>query len=537
MFIISTKREAAIASLNKYSRRLLELKDREGLEQLSVGTMQEVNIGRFHLCWFRCKPSDNLHVFEDGVVIGKLDFAEPPNDTQLLHPNRLPAVFHSLTNAVVISNALVTPINVTNIYYGGGAVSDMQLLIAEMNGYQPSPEGVALLCSIGYFPGNTTLFREVVKIPLLHSYGLVDGSVRSSAAFHYRENDDDAMIARLTEIVPRGVTNHVGMTGGYDSRFVLGVLYNSGGRVEITRFESNESHLVSKIAAALNLPNHGVLETAPKLAADFYALLGDSQIKYGGHQFSGLRRLLTHNSVYHTGHFADSIIKNAFKTAWKIPSMQPIFERLIDHALLSRTPKRLNGLASFNTRTALRSHLLESLDFEKSYYPFPRKKEWANWFYFINRGVRWAQSYNADLSYFAYPVYLLSDLHATSLGISSSAWANFSNDRVRELNRKLLPTVITPYLNGQSVRPQPPGIRELRKIKYEYGDRLLARYRLRKKWAAREKGATFANCQQAEQFGRYFTSPLSELLLGSNINGSVKPAALIVNSTLAYLHS
>lgn len=537
MFLISRKPKAAVAALRKYYSKLLELKDCEGIEQLCVGTIQEIDIGSFHLCWFRSKSSDNLHVFADGVVIGKLDFTEPGQDTPQYHSSPLPTVFHPLINAVAISGGLVAPLNITNIYYGNAVVSDMQLLIAEMNGYLPSSEGVALLAAIGYFPGNATLFREVVKIPLLHSYNLLAGSVCASEAFQYREANDDAMLARLSKIIPRGVTNYIGLSGGYDSRFVLGLLHNAGVPIQITGFKSEENHLISEIAGSLNVTHNGVLSTTPRLAPDAYAFLGDAQLAFGGHHFSRLRQSLPHDSVYHTGHFADSIIKNAFKTAWKVPSRQPIFDRLIDNALLGRTPARIEGLISCNTRSALRAHLLKSLDFEKSYCAFPRKKEWANWFYFINRGIRWAQSYHADLSYFAYPVYLLSDLHATSLGISSSAWSNFNNDRLRDLNRKLLPGVDTPYFNGQTAALLPRGIRELQKIKYEYGNRLLARYTLRRKWAAREACPTFAPCSQpeSEQLRNYFTSPLRELCGSSSVVGSVKTAALTVNTALAFL--
>ena len=96
---------------------------------------------RFEVTWSAVRPSDNLHVFTDGLTIGKLDFAEPADPDPIYHGSPVPDSFHPLINSVAVrrhgNSWYVEPNGTTNVYYDGDTISDRQLLIAEIKGYKP----------------------------------------------------------------------------------------------------------------------------------------------------------------------------------------------------------------------------------------------------------------------------------------------------------------------------------------------------------------------------------------------------------------
>jgi hypothetical protein len=67
MFLISDNRENCLKSLEKLRR---------SLAGINCGPVQSVQAGNYWIGWFKCKPSDNFHVFEDGYIVGKINFSE-----------------------------------------------------------------------------------------------------------------------------------------------------------------------------------------------------------------------------------------------------------------------------------------------------------------------------------------------------------------------------------------------------------------------------------------------------------------------------
>jgi hypothetical protein len=148
-----------------------------------------------------------------------------------------------------------------------------------------------------------------------------------------------------------------------------------------------------------------------------YTLLTDAQIYFRGGQYNKLRSKVERESLYHTGLFADSLIKLAFRSAWKVPDpRRSLYERLVDYALLSSVAGDAKGLRA--DRGSVRRLLLEEMEFGNRYADWRTSKEAANWFYFLHRGVRWSQATTADLSHYTHVVHLLADVDALSWGIS-----------------------------------------------------------------------------------------------------------------------
>src|SRR5690606_29884682 len=128
----------------------------------------------------------------------------------------------------------------TLTYFASDTVSDAQLLLAAHDELRPSPSGVALLASLGHFPGDLTLFDEVRRIPLLERWNVAGRFGVRTRTLSLPRPDDDAMIERLVSLVPTEVPHALGLSGGYDSRFMLGILRRAGADVRLVRFTDKE---------------------------------------------------------------------------------------------------------------------------------------------------------------------------------------------------------------------------------------------------------------------------------------------------------
>jgi hypothetical protein len=201
MFLVDQDLSASVRCINKM---------RSALSSFDCGSVQVINMGNTWLTWFGYKPSDNLHVYNDGYIIGKLSFAETCEKNPIIHNERMPGLIHSLLNCVKIRKSkgevVVEPNNITNVFYQESTVSDSQLLIADLKNLLPSSEGVAILSTVGYLPGNLSIFHRVRKIPFLESYNLSSQKLLKAGQLAYRKNNDAEMINRLTHIVPKGIT-------------------------------------------------------------------------------------------------------------------------------------------------------------------------------------------------------------------------------------------------------------------------------------------------------------------------------------------
>lgn len=534
MFLIGPDRYRCIRSVARM---------RSSLECLSCGPIVEVTEGELTLVWFSCKPSDNLHIYSDGYIIGKTSFEEPISTDAYHHAHPMPAQLHPLLQSTRIRKCggtlTVEPNHITPIFYSGNTASDMQLLLADLHGYLPDDMRVATLCCVGYFPGNLTLFHEIQKIPFLADYNLHRQHLRRIGSYDYHAPDDEEMVRTLIDNTPGNMPSYLGISGGYDSRFVLAILLHSSKRPRLVHIEDGEDEIVRALASRLDLEVEFCTADVPGLPAELYTLMTDAQIYFKGGQYSKLRNHLPMNSLYYTGLFADPILKNAWRTAWKAPALhRGLFERIVDHALLSTTPDTLARMQADISRSELKSFLMQQLSYIREYYPFKRSKEWASWFYYMNRGIRWSHATVADLSFFTYPVMLLSELKSLSYGISCHAWDNFNKDRVRRLNRSLLPDLDVPYFDGQPVEYQPGIAHCVRKVKREYWDRLLLRqrnlktYRQRSQKPASSPGLTIPENPEIE---RYCTAPVTQILQESGCTISQKRAVITLCHVIEWL--
>jgi hypothetical protein len=268
----------------------------------------------------------------------------------------------------------------------------------------------------------------------------------------------------------------------------------------------------------------------------------DAQIYFRGGHYARLRHHLPPGAAYYCGLFAaDSLLKNPFRAAWKVPRRRrDMLERLIEHGLLAKMRPREPGLVAAASKEALLRFLRERLAVPTADGPFESAKQLAAWFHFAHQGTRWTPAHLADLSFFTEIVLPFADVRARELAIRSSAWSNFHNDRVRGLNQRLLPEVTVGYTNGQRARVAGGPRRAVEKLAYEYGSRAIAY--LKGKWpGASTRSASglrvFEHGAESSGFDAYFDRPLSELLSSSDCSYSTKRAAITVNAALAYLES
>jgi len=548
LFLINRNKDTCLRSLSKLISKF------EGIE---CGPIQFVDLGGYWLGWSRSKVHENLHAFNDGVIIGKLSFTEKPVDTMISHPENLPAEVHPLSTGLSIlrkgADTLIKPFNVTNIFYGGDSVSDMQLLIAEAEGFLPSPEGVGVLATVGYFPGNTTLFSEIKKIPLLVSYELNSKQLTNIPSISYQKPDDVAMVERLKEIVPDHPLHYLGLSAGYDSRFVMGILRQSGVIPELVHIRGDETELVLEIAKQLNLPCAPFeASESTYLSPETYTLATDAQIYFRGGNYSCLRNSTNKDSMFHMGHFSLALNKNDESfghTAFTRPvfNNRKLYNKLIDFLFIQRKEGMTYGLRAIASLQYLKRYLANELEFGNEYGSSRTRKEWALWFYYLHRGARWTAAHMADLSYFSQPVYLFSDIEALTLSISSPEWLNYKKDRARNLNASLLPELTVPYKDGGHYLVTNGLRNSWEKIEHEYisrytqyikGPKKLFNYLDRKGVPEPPKGSVFSfeNVNfNAQDFTQYFTNEFHDILSGAKYSNWLKRAAVTVGYTLQFL--
>lgn len=534
MFLITKTQKNCIDSIRKMISAL------EGIE---CGPVQLIDLGGYILAWSRCKQHENLHILSDACYIGKLTFSENPSEIPISHEGRInKKEIPPLTTGTIIhqrdNQIVVEPLHITNVYYSKDSVSDMQLLIADAEGFFPSHEGVATLSAIGYFPGNITLFNEIKKIPFRSSYNISTRIVAPPKTIEYKKNDDEKMIERLMEIVPNHPKQYLGITGGKDGRFVLGIFLSVGKKPILVHKETGEKDLVNQLAHDVNCEIINVPQSTTLLSPEVYTLATDSQIYYSGGNLGGIASKIERDSLFHSGIYAGLLIKDTFKTAFKMPGpLSKIYHRCLTLLLSSIKPVH-DALSKFNTYDELYQYLRDELHFGNHYVSFKQKKEWTNWFYYINRSIRWGDAVTMDLSYFTQPVFLLSDLEAVCYGISSPQWKNYAYERAMRLNKLLMPFVNTPYAKKIELSEN-SFLRAFQKLKFEYFSRLLASRSHKKQYQIKSKqeynSQSLANVEP-KLFKRYYTKSLEEISQ-HHVPYSLKRASVTLVHTLDYLEN
>jgi hypothetical protein len=536
MFLLTPERSRCERALSKLH---------SALDDLARGPVTTIPVGESWFGWFGGRQSDNLHVFSNALVVGKLTPGEPVAAQPISHRGEAPPDVHPLVPATRIEairesgGVRVRPYNTTNIFYDSDSASDMQLLIADAKGYRPSPEGVAMLGTVGYFPADLTLFSEIERIPLFHALDLGFRRLERVGRFESGAADDAAFVDRLVSIIPADRRSVLAVSGGCDSRFILAVLKKAGVRPELIRLSDAEDSLVERLAAELGLPLTVVREPAEDPPPLRYTLMTDAQIYFRGGHYARLRKAIPAGALYYTGLYANSVLKNALRASWKVPRLRrDMTTRLIEHGLLARMRPTEPGLVAAAEKELLLRFLREHLAATPPSGTLSSSKEFAAWFYYVHKATRWIPAHLGDLSFFGEPVHPLSDLRALELAIRTSAWANFGNDRVRCLNDRLLPSVAVEYSGGQRRLPRRGPRRGFDKLAYEYGSRALVYLR---DSAAERSGESHhltpdvAAQEESAGFRTYFDRGFAELATGRRASTYLRRAAVTVNSALLYL--
>ncbi len=359
MFLLTTDREAAQRALQRM---------RVALSERSKGAIALIPVGRFWLGWFASRPGDNLHIYEDAYVVGKVSLPEKPDPEPIRHPGMRPKSLHPLSAAVVIhrtGDIWVEPNTTTNVFYDGDSASDMQLLLAALKNRSPSPEGVAILASVGYFPGELTLiprgFSNRSFSPILRWKRV---ATRSVAGFQGAQPDDAAMIERLTSIVP---TSHRYLSRNLrrsrQSLCPRDFAASRASTVRLVRLADNEDDIALAIARDLRLSIEIVKNPAPRSepvrvhnndrCADLPPGWSLRTVKEDSHSWL---------SVSSRGSSLTPSSRTRFETAWKIPRFGRSLQRLlIEHALISRMRSEEPGLRSMRRRKEMGDHLYSRL--------------------------------------------------------------------------------------------------------------------------------------------------------------------------------
>ncbi|PWH12793.1 MAG: hypothetical protein DDG60_11765 [Anaerolineae bacterium] len=232
---------------------------------------------------------------------------------------------------------------------------------------------------------------------------------------------------------------------------------------------------------------------------------------------------------------------------YNFTSFSHLYHKCIDELFIYNKVAITRGLRECDL-THIKQYLAVQLEEGVAYGSFHTKKDYANWFEFINDSLRWCPANFADLSYFAQPVHLLSDLEAVKLGLSSDEWENYVHGRLRKLNAKLLPEVTVKYDNGyEPHNTQTPSLVEVIRREYLYGylfflsspHALFVRLNPQKlSPPGHHIRFSFERVAfDAKNFTDYFTGNFDEILGNPNYPYWLKRAAVTVGYVLEFLEN
>jgi hypothetical protein len=540
MFIISENSKTAIKAIHSYKNILSDLHN-------NFSEIFEINLNKDKsIYWFSAKPQDQLHIFKNAVVVGKLRFDEKQIDQPIYHKNEILESFINLNldpllSTTIIyfdeSNIEVIPNETTSIYYSKQSISDFQLLIAKTENLWPSPVNTQILAGVGYFPGNMTLFENIKKIPYL--FKLKNDQLIKVDDFTPSKHNDKNLVNRLVDIVPGSVNQSLAMSGGLDSRFVLGILMKSGIKPKLFSLDGKEKPIVQKVANTYDLELQ--VDDQKHIKHHLYTLMTDARIYFRGGNYSKMISEYQAEGIIHYGFCLLPYNENSFASAWKKPSIKSnLYDDLINYALLPRVPT--SGFTQFKTtlnKTNMFKVLKEEMKFGIDSYTFKlkTKKEIATWFYHLARGLTWTYAHLSDLSFFKYPVFLLGDKKACEIGFRSSAYSNFNKERLRKINQKLFTDSNIDYSDNRSFKSLPPVIKDISKIYNEFFKKLIARYKGIKNQKPDDSPGWFDNIKptEAKSFNKYFSVSYKNIIDDEKINFSLKRAAVTINDTLIFL--
>lgn len=533
-----------ILSKNKNAKLALELYKGE-LSNINVqfSPIEEFKLGKYFLFWFAAKPQDQLSIYKDGFVVGKSSFEEKFKLGSILKedslvPDKLHPLLQSTSVKMIDDDIVITPNGITSIFYSvNKSVSDHQLLIAKHENLKPDTKLVQLLGGIGYLPGNLTLFDGVIKIPYLFSLNLNHLKLNQIEEFQARPSDDTKMVERLIEVIPEVSNVSLSISRGMDSRLVLGLLLKKGIPPKLRTMKGNELGIVQELSEKLKLN----LEVTKFDAIDAYTytLMTDSRIYFRGGNYSQMINQSEPNELIYNGLSILPMNENSFASAWKKPGkLSTIYEDLIDYGLIQRVP--IKGFSKFKEpfgRSEMKSFLIKQLSFGKEYFNFKTRKQWGIWFYHLHRGLTWTPVHLADLSFFIYPVFILSDKKASEIGISSTAYENFNKERLRKINQKLFHDVQIDYSDERKFNSQSSLIIPLSKLYNEFFKKFFKRLKQLKQFPSQNNKDWFQNLdlEESSQFKEYYRDDLQSLINDESATFNEKRIAITLNYTLLFL--
>jgi hypothetical protein len=200
-----------------------------------------------------------------------------------------------------------------------------------------------------------------------------------------------------------------------------------------------------------------------------HTLMTDAQIIFAAGGLSKWRSHFTPRTILHLGVCGDPILKAPYSAVRRIPGpYRGYYPSLIRRVMLSTMPVTAPLLRHWNRHEDLFHFLAEELADQPGPLPTRNRKAIANWFSYMNRGLRWTSAITAEASFFARPTFILSDYQATLFGLITGATANWAHARARSLTGRLLPQVDTPYADGLPVRPAESWRMVPERIGYEF---------------------------------------------------------------------
>jgi len=531
MFLIS-KRKSALSTFKFF------------LKELSI---REKPIFQYEFCngytliWSNVKPSDNLTLFKDGFVIGKTDFGQLHSSVPYDKKNQnLSFELHSLLNSSKITfdknGFVLQPGEQSIVYYSGNDISDYSLLIALLNGLKPSLEGVGMLVATGYFLGNSTLFKEIQRISYLNGITIVDNVVKEYmySEFTPKKNDDLLMIERYKFITPKNIESAMSMSGGLDSRFVLGILISNGIFPQVYSKDGNERKIVQDICSEIGLDLQIV--NFPKMEPYLYTVRTDARIYSFGGQYHRMFKSVMVDELLFSGLSAIPSLKNGYKAVWKDfrTNRKNVLEKIINVSYIHTNDKILGFVLQ---KDELINYYIGCLNYiERDFGKYLTKiSEITRLYNHLNRSLNWVPAHVSDVGYFRYPINILADKKAVEFGIHSTSYSNMYSDRLRGMNKLLMDKWPIDYSDGRAFNEKGFLVKDIHKIYYEFIKRFFVFMKEQKSDRSggiiqvREKKNSITT---AEDFNLYFESDISVLLNRSDVRKNTKRAALTLNDVL-----
>ena len=534
MFLI-TNNSKALNSLLHYQVELSKVITKNKIFKIDLSN-------GYKLFWTSVKPSDNLNIYNDAIVIGKANFEEKIITSPQYHNCNKPKELNTLLQSCVLkfgSEININPNEQFNVYYSRNSISDYQLLIAKDENLMPDFLQVSILGSVGYFPGDLTLFKEIKKVSYLKSLNFLNFIEIEEQSFQLEKNDDNLLINRYKEIIPENVNTGLNLSGGLDCRFVLGLLLSKNIKPTVYSRSDGEDKIVEELSEKLSLEHH--IGKGDSLDEYSYTLTSDARIYYRGGNYNQLKEFYKPDEILQSGLWSASI-ENMFKTAWKKPGkLKNIFSDLINYALLNNlNDNTINGMNQTITKFDLKESLNDTLSYQKNYYDFSKRKQWAGWFYHINRGLNWTNATMADASFYTYPIYLLGDKRGMELSLGSTAYSNFYKERIRKINQNLFNKDLhVDYSGGRSFNSKPPLIVDAYKLYYEYGYKIIAKLKDQKKFykGYDDEILSGINLEEHRDFSKYFIDDLKSNLSNNDISYGIKRIMVTLNNVLKFLNN